>query len=203
MGFARPELSRDPSKSHSELFALFSRAKHIYFSALRGTITQSVDINNPDVIAGATIFDAILSALSNEQAAYGLEGGLPILGENLFGDTTDAAVLPPPIFVAMAFFLGQARPVSLANLNVPTGNARFDHVLLDWPNTILRDYSAKRRFFFEFFNTYTGTPTDGRPLLSDQRTRGVQLLAVGEHLISRELEKIGEPLIAQIFLPGD
>ena len=203
MGFAGKELSTDSSKNHAELYALLSHAKHIYISALRGTIARSVDIDNPDVVAGATIFDAALSALSRDHSAYGLEGGLPILGEDLFGDTTDAAILPPPMFVAMAFFLDQARPISLTYLNLPTGNTRFDHTLLDWPNTILRDHSAKRRFFFEFLGSYTGTPTDEQPLLSDPRTRAVQLLAVGEYLISRELDRIGEPLIAQIFLPGD
>ncbi len=198
MGFAKQELS----KNHAELYAILSHAKHLYISALRGTIAQS-DIDSPDVVAGATIFDATLSALSRDHAVYGLEGGLPILGEDLFGDDTDAAILPPPIFVAMAFFLNQPTPISLTHLNIPTGNTRFDHVLLDWPHTILRDYSAKRRFFFEFLNTYTGTLTNEQPLLSNQRTRAVQLLAVGEYLISRELEKIGEPLIAQIFLPGN
>jgi len=202
MGLAKQELSTDPSRNHAGLYALLSHAKHLYLSALRGTIAES-NIDSPDVVAGATIFDATLSALSRDHAAYGLESGLPILGEELFGDTTDAAILPPPMFVAMAYFLDQARPVSLTYLNVPTGSARFDHTLLDWPHTVLRDHSAKRRFFFEFLNTYTGTPTDEQPILSDPRTRAVQLLAVGEYLISRELGKIGEPLIAQIFLPGN
>lgn len=203
MGFTRQEISTDSSKNHAELYALFSHAKHTYISALRGTIAQPVQTDSPDVAAGATIFDATLSALSRGHSAYGLEGELPVLGEDLFGDDTDASILPPPIFAAMAYFLDQAKPISLAYLNVPTGNAGFDHVLLDWPRTILRDFSARRRFFFEFLNTYTGTPTDEQPLLSDPRTRAVQLLAVGEYLISRELEKIGEPLIAQIFLPSD
>jgi hypothetical protein len=203
MGFTRQELSRDPSRNHADLYALLSRVKHLYGSALRGTIAQSSNVDSPDVVAGATIFDATLSALSRDHSAYGLEGGLPILGEDLFGDDTDAAILPPPMFVAMAYFLDQSRPVSLTYLNVPTGNARFDHALLDWPYTILRDHSAKRRRFYEFFNSYTGTPTDGQPLLSDPRTRAVQLLAVGGYLISHELEKIGEPLIAQIFLPSN
>lgn len=202
MGFARQELSIDPSKNHAKLYALLSYAKHLYMSALRGTIAISADINNPDVVAGATIFDATLSALSHDHSGYGLEGGLPVLGEDLFGDDTDAAVLPPPIFVAMAYFIDQVHPVSLVYLNVPTGNAKFDHAILDWPNTILRDFSAKQRLIYEFLDSYTGNPTR-HPILSDSRTRAVQLLAVGESLISRELEKIGEPLYAQIFLPGN
>lgn len=202
MGFARQELSRDPVKSHAELYALFSHARHTYLSALRDTML-SAQIDSPGIVAGATIFDAALSALSNEQAGYGLEGGLPVLGQDLFGDTTDATILPPPIFVAMAFFLDQTKPVSLTNLNVPTGNPRFDRTLLDWPKTILRDHRAKRRFFFEFLNTYTGAPTDEQPLLSDSHTRAIQLLAMGGYLIAQELDKIGEPLIAQIFLPSN
>lgn len=202
MGFARQELSGEPSQNHAKLYALFSHARHTYLSALRGTML-SAQINSPDIIAGATIFDATLSALSREQAGYGLEGGFPILGRDLFDDTTDAVILPPPIFVAMAFFLDQNKPVSLTNLNVPTGNPRFDCALLDWPKTILRDHRAKRRFFFEFLNTYTGAPTDEQPLLSDPHTRAIQLLAMGGYLIAQELEKIGEPLIAQIFLPNN
>ncbi len=202
MGLTGKELSKDPSNNHADLYALYSHAKHLYISALRGTIAASVDIDSPDVEAGATIFDATLSALSCNHSGYGLEGSLPILGEDLFGDDTDAAILPPPIFVAMAYFIDQVHPVSLVYLNVPTGNARFDHAVLDWPKTILRDFSAKQRLIYEFLDSYTGNPTQ-HPILSDSRTRAVQLLAVGESLISRELEKIGEPLYAQIFLPGN
>ncbi len=196
MGLAKKELSKDGPKSKAEVFALLSHAKHLYLSALRGTISPSTDIEGQEATAGATIFDATLSALSQ----YHWDGNLPILGEELFGDATDAAVLPPPILVAMAYFIDQIRSVSLAHLNVSIGNPELDHTILTWSNTILWGLPAKQRFFYDLTDSYSGTPTQ-HPLLSDNRARAVQLLAVGEVLISRELNRIGEPLYAQIFLP--
>lgn len=201
MGFANHELSKVGSKNHAELFALLSYAKHLYLSALRGTIAPSADIDGPDVAAGATIFDAILTALSHYHFQGDWEVGLPNLGEQLFNGVTDAAILPPPIFAAMTYLLDQVRSVSLAQLNVSTGSRVFDYTYLAWPRTILQGHQAQRRFYYEILDSYSGTPLVQPPILSDSRTRAVQLLAVGEFLIERELKRIGEPPIAQIFLP--
>ncbi len=178
--------SIDGHKSHAEVYTLLSEAKVLYLEALShttGNISGPKDLKTP---AGQAVFKATLDALTH----YKKEGALPLL-----------AVLPPPILVAMAYLLDQDTYISLSQLEVTTGHPDYDNTIIPWSNTLLWSLPAKQRFFYELLEMYSGLSSTRKPLLSQGRVRAAQLLALGNYLISREIKKIGQPPLTQIFLP--
>lgn len=185
--------SVDGRRTHAEMYAVLSEAKSLYLEALRDTIADSANLKIP---AGQTVFKATLNALAHSKKA----GDLPLLGQELFDHSGDNAILPPPILVALAFFLDSRQYISLSQLEVTCGHPDFDDAIIPWSNTILWSLPAKQRFFYELLEMYSGLATQ-KPLLGSGRIRAAQLLALGNFLISRQIEKIGLPSQSQIFLP--
>ncbi len=100
----------------------------------------------------------------------------------------------------MAYLLDQETYVSLSQLEVTSGHSDFDNAIVPWSNTILWSLPAKQRFFYDLLEMYSGISAK-KPFLPAGRIRAAQLLALGNFLVSRHIEKIGPPPQTQIFLP--
>lgn len=185
--------SVDGRRTHAQLYAVLSEARSLYLEALRDTTTDSAHLKIP---AGQTVFRATLNALTHSKKV----GSLPLLGQEVFDNSGHNAILPPPILVALAYFLDSEQYISLSQLEVTSGHPDFDDAIIPWSNTILWSLPAKQRFFYELLEMYSGLSPQN-PLLGAGRIRAAQLLALGNFLVSHQIEKIGPPAQSQIFLP--
>lgn len=186
MGQQRLEI--DGGSARAELYGLLSETRILYALAINATVRHETDLTNLGTIAGHEIFRATYDAISS----YKWGDGLPTFDDLSEEKEVTAAVLPYPILISLAYFLDSAQTVCLKSWKFRTGNPDIDRAIVAWPNAILWGTPAKMRFFYDLFASYEGFPTE-KPLLSNGRTRAVQLLMVGRYLLERELKKIGRP----------
>lgn len=189
-------LQKEGAIAHTELYGLLHQAELKFGQAVIATVNLRVrEATDPGIEAGLSIFGTTLNALSH----YHWVGNLPLIEDAPLAPS-DEAILPPPILVALAYFLDTAQTVCLRQWQLSSGQAEFDTAILFWPNTLLWSLSAKTRFFYDLSEYYASTPVEN-PLLSHNRIRAVQLLVVGRHLIKKEVEKIGLPTEYRVLLP--
>lgn len=178
----------DSAANHRELYSLLMDAKNRFNQAISAATASQNFPDAPGLIAGRDIFTTTLNAITSD--LFG--GRLPLIGD--FPERpTDAALLPPPILVALAYCIDSAQRFSLSHFALTCGQSRFDHVIINWPATLLGGLDEKARFFSDLVNLYRLDRNDELPLLSDPLTRAIQLLVIGRLLINIEIKQIGLP----------
>lgn len=187
------ELSKDGPRGKNELYALYSEARHRFAEAT----TALIGATEPhQAKAGIRIFTAAINALNY----FAVADILPTFNEVKFDDSIYDAVFPPPILSTLGYFKSVPL-VSLTALNFkPLHN--FDKVALTYPHSVLRDQDTLVRFFADLIKVYT-QEDNPFPLLLDPDVRAYQICRYCDRALGQELERIGEPLHAQIFLPGN
>lgn len=183
-------------ETHAELFGLLTTADYKFRQAIQSSsLALFRQTDDPGIKAGYDIFNATLNAISR----FEWEGDLPTVGDDWETDT-DGTIFPAPILVAMAHFLDTAQTICLNSYHLSSGNHQQDTAIIHWPNTILWGLAAKRRFFYDLTEIFSGNPVDN-PILTNNPTRALQLLVVGRYLLEEQLEKIGRPKEFKIYLP--
>lgn len=179
-------LSINGPQNREIIYGYLTEAQIKFAIAARAT-AQPQNSDEQGVQAGSTIFHATYDALSFNK----WEGRLPTTFE--ITDTGPSEqVLPYPVILAMAYFLDMDQTVCLKSWNFHTGNPDIDRAIVSWPNSILWGIPAKMRFIHDLYDAYDGSPTT-TPLLSNSRTRAVQLLTIGKELLNRQIKKIDKP----------
>lgn len=193
MGPTKKELSTDGQKNKGDLYALLSETRHRFSEATAAII----GVPEPhQAQAGFQIFTAALRALQYIPTA----GELPTFDLVKFDGSANEAVIPPHILAALGYFKSVPR-VCLTELNFQPLH-RFDNAFQTYPNSVLRDQEALERFFGDLARVFS-REHNPFPILPDPDVRAYQICRYCDRALGRELEIVGEPLHARIFLPRD
>lgn len=184
---------KEKLSAHTEVYSLLTEASRQFQKAILDSRGQYyLNPSQSGVIAGRTIFEATRRTLSYYQS----EGNWPVITDLV--DPTEI-VLPHLILTAFNYFL-ESPTICLKSLGLPSGSPLFDNRIVHWSNTLLWEISAKKRFFEHLTAIYSRPQAKDSPL-SDTRLRALQLLVVGNAIVKKQLEKIGQPKESKIFLP--